>query len=92
MEAAPYRYKIVHFDKIEGQAEYLGVDLKHQFGIKTQNITTIKHIRIRHHTPLCLSIDEWKFVHKTIDWDLESKFGFLPSNCHVCHSQETIRH
>lgn len=86
MEAVPHRVHIVHLKVVERAPEALVERLQHQFGLFVNTTThkPLKPSRKPHSKPLCLNAEEFAIAQKEIDWELESRFGFTPLDCHMC--------
>lgn len=83
MDVAPHRFKILHLGQVEARPGTIVPDVAKQFHLQTNNKTgAIKGI---HHGPVCLEEAEWKVAQAEIDWQMESRFGFVPSDCHMCY-------
>lgn len=89
IEAVPRNVKFVRLKELERSPEMLIQSLVKEF-----NVTTVKDgykpqqpSPVAHKT-VCLTPEEWDAAQNTIDWKLESEFGFSPNDCRMCYGYE----
>eukprot|EP00040_Diaphanoeca_grandis_P026748 m.150236 g.150236 ORF g.150236 m.150236 type:complete len:348 (+) comp30715_c2_seq4:176-1219(+) len=86
MEAVPHNFKVVHLDQLELSTDRFLRSIHVEFNVTREGTASARarpHLRV-----LCLSDEERQVAHAHLDWDVESKFGFTPSDCHTCINSE----